>query len=138
MVTSPLASPLPSRGLCVSKVATSRLLHRGPCVGPNAQRGDENHKWLLNPCRLEFHSVGVVATSPVAYPRGPQRSARGQKSEMGTSPLLSRGSSTQTAGTKSEMATLPSSGQSGYTTPAVFGVPNVGTKSEVATSPMPS
>ena len=71
-------SPLPSWGSPTPKVVTK--IRNGYAVYMLA-------KWLYHPCRLG----------------GPQRSARGQKSEM---------------------AMWPTCGQSGYITPAVLGVPD--------------
>ena len=110
-------------------------------------------KWLPHPCRIgdphRFRAggkmrsgpqVGKVATSPLPYRGIPTASERGAKSEVahkwakwlphpcriGGSPPLQSGGQNQK---------WPTSGQSGYLTPAVSGIPTAserGAKSEVA------
>ena len=69
------------------KVKNSLLSSRGPMCGqsgyitpivlwvPNAQRGDENLKWLPRPCLLMGLHVGKVATSPLPSWGSPTLSA---------------------------------------------------------------
>ena len=158
------ASPLPSRG-----PKREQKYHANPAFSgvPNAKRGDQNQKWLPHPCLLgpkrgrkcyvtpTFSGVPNVKhgeqnqkwspTKGNKIRSGPQQ--RGTKSEVATSPLPSVGSKR---------------GRKCYVTPTFSGVPNVkhgeqnqkwsptkgnkirsgpqqrGTKSEVATSPLPS
>ena len=140
----------------VGKVATSPLPYRGspplqsggqnqkwptsgqsgyltPAVSgiPTAsERGAESEvahkwaKWLPHPCRIgdphRFRAGGKIRSGP-------------QVGEMATSPLPYRGSPPlQSAGQNQKW---PTSGQSGYLTPAVSGIPTAserGAKSEVA------
>ena len=116
-------------------------------------------KWLPHPCRIgdphRFRAggkirsgpqVGKVATSPLPY-RGkvadlhpPHRFRAGGKIRSGpqvgkvaTSPLPYRGSPPLQSGGQNQK--WPTSGQSGYLTPAVSGIPTAserGAKSEVA------
>ena len=140
----------------VSKVATSPLLYRGspplqsggqnqkwpaggqsgyltPAVSwiPTAsERGAESevaHKWaksLPHPCRIgdphRFRAGGKIRSGP-------------QVSKVATSPLPYRGSPPLQSGGQNQK--WPTSGQSGYLTPAVLGIPTAsewGAKSEVA------
>ena len=81
-------------------------------------------KWLPHPCRIgdphRFRAGGKVRSGP-------------QVGKMATSPLPYRGSpQLQSGGQKQKW---PTSGQSGYLTPAVSGIPTAserGAKSEVA------
>ena len=141
----------------VGKVATSALPYRG---SPPLQSGGQSQKWptsgqsgYLTPAVSEdphhFRAggkvrsgpqVGKVATSPLPYRGIPTASERGAKSEVahkwakwlphpcriGGSPPLQSGGQNQK---------WPTSGQSGYLTPAVSGIPTAserGAKSEVA------
>ena len=98
-------------------------------------------KWLCHPCRLgdpdRFRAgqkirsgpqVGTVVTSPLRF-RDPQHCRAGGKmtsgpliSKVATSPLLSRGSLAFRSGSKNQK--WPTSGQSGYVTPAIWGIPS--------------
>ena len=140
----------------VGKVATSPLPYRGspplqsggqnqkwPTSGQSgyltpavsgiptaAERGAESevaHKWanwLPHPCRigdpLRFRAGGKIRSGP-------------QVGELATSPLPYRGSPPLQSGGQNQK--WPTSGQSGYLTPAVSGIPTAaerGAKSEVA------
>ena len=140
----------------VGKVATSPLPYRGspplqsggqdqkwPTSGPNgyltpailgiptaSQRGAKSEvahkwaKWLPHPCRLgdphPFRAGGKIRSGP-------------QVGKVATSPLPSRGSPPLRRGGQNQK--WPTSGQNGYLTPAVSGIPNAserGAKSEVA------
>ena len=140
----------------VGKVATSPLPYRG---SPPLQSGGENQKWptsgqsgyltpavsgiptasergaksevahkwakwLPHPCRIgdphRFRAGGKIRSGP-------------QVGEMATSPLPYRGSPPLQSGGQNQK--WPTSGQSGYLTPAVSGIPTAserGAKSEVA------
>ena len=120
---------------------------------PNAQRGDNNEKWLLGP------HVGKVATSPLPSWGSPTHNAgttmrNGYLAHMWAKrlhhPCRLGGPQRSTRREQREMATWPTCGQRGYITPAVLGVPNAqrGDNNEkwllgpyvgkVATSPLPS
>ena len=109
-------------------------------------------KWLPHPCRIgdphRFRAggkirsgpqVGKVATSPLPY-RGSRPLQSGGKIRSGpqvgkvaTSPLPYRGSPPLRSGGQNQK--WPTSGQNGYLTPAVSGIPTAserGAKSEVA------
>ena len=140
----------------VGKVATSPLPYRGspplrsggqnqkwptsgqsgyltPAVSgiPTAsQRGAKSEvahkwaKWLPHPCRIgdphRFRAGGKIRSGP-------------QVGKLATSPLPYRGSPTLHSGGQNQK--WPTSGQSGYLTPAVSGIPTAserGAKSEVA------
>ena len=139
----------------VGKVATSPLPYRGspplqsggqnqkwPTSGQNgyltpavsgiptaSERGAKSEvahkwaKWLPHPCRIgdphRFRAGGKIRSGP-------------QVGKMATSPLPYRGSPPLQSG---EQEKWPASGQSGYLTPAVSGIPTAserGAKSEVA------
>ena len=101
-------------------------------------------KWLPHPCRIgDPHrrreggkirsgpQVGKLATSPLPY-RGKVRSGP-QVGKVATSPLPYRGSPPLQSGRQNQK--WPTSGQNGYLTPAVSGIPTAaerGAKSEVA------
>ena len=81
-------------------------------------------KWLPHPCRIgdphRFRAGGKIRSGP-------------QVGKMATSPLPYRGSPTLQSGGQNQK--WPTSGQSGYLTPAVSGIPTAserGAKSEVA------
>ena len=140
----------------VGKVATSPLPYRGspplqsggqnqkwPTSGRNgyltpavsgiptaSERGAKSEvahkwaKWLPHPCRIgdphRFRAGGKIRSGP-------------QVGEMATSPLPYRGSPPLQSGGQNQK--WPTSGQSGYLTPAVSGIPTAserGAKSEVA------
>ena len=140
----------------VGKVATSPLPYRGspplqsggqnqkwPTSGRNgyltpavsgiptaSERGAKSEvahkwaKWLPHPCRIgdphRFRAGGKIRSGP-------------QVGEVATSPLPYRGSPPLQSGRQNQK--WPTSGQSGYLTPAVSGIPTAserGAKSEVA------
>ena len=140
----------------VGKVATSPLPYRGspplqsggqnqkwPTSGQNgyltpavsgiptaSERGAKSEvahkwaKWLPHPCRIgdphRFRAGGKIKSGP-------------QVGKMATSPLPYRGSPPLQSGGQNQK--WPTSGQSGYLTPAVSGIPTAserGAKSEVA------
>ena len=165
VATSPLpyrrSSPLQSGGKIrsgpqVGKLATSPLPYRGspplqsggqnqkwPTSGQSgyltpavsgipaaAERGAKSEvahkwaKWLPHPCRIgdprRFKAGGKIRSGP-------------QGGKLATSPLLYRGSPPLQSGGQNQK--WPTSGQSGYLTPAVSGIPAAserGAKSEVA------
>ena len=140
----------------VGKVATSPLLYRG---APPLQSGAQNQKWPTS--GQSGYLTPAVAGSPTAAERGaksevahkwanwlphpcrigePHRCRAGGKirsgpqvGEMATSPLPYRGAPPLQSGGQNQK--WPTSGQSGYLTPAVSGSPTGaerGAKSEVA------
>ena len=112
----------------VGKVATSPLPSRG---SPPLQSGGENQKWptcgqsgYVTPCRLRdphrFEAGGEIRSGPLV-------------GKVAMSPLPSRGSPPLQSGGQNQK--WPTSGQSGYVTPAVSGIPTAserGGNSEVA------
>ena len=143
-------------GQKVGKVATSPLPSRG---SPPLQSGGQNHKWPT--CGQSGYVTRAVSGIPTASEHGaksemahkwakwlrhpcrlgdPHRcKARGkirngpQVGKVATSPLPSRGSPPLQSGGQNQE--WPISGQSGYVTPAVSGIPTAaggGAKSEVA------
>ena len=112
----------------VGKVATSPLPARG---SPPLKSGGQNQKWptyaqsgYLNPCRLgdphRFRAGGKIRSGP-------------QVGKMASSPLPYRGSPPLQSGGQNQK--WPTSGQNGYLTPAILGIPTAserGAKSEVA------
>ena len=147
-------SPLPSRGSPplqsggkirsgpqMGQVATSALPSRG---SPSLQSREVNQKWptsgqsgYVTPRRLgdphRFRARGKIRSGP-------------QVSKVATSPLPSRGSPALQS--EEENQKWPSSGQSGYVTSAVSGIPTASEQrggirggplmGKVATSPLPS
>ena len=140
----------------VGKVATSPLPYRG---SQPLQRGGQNQKWPTS--GQSGYLTPVVSGIPAASERGaksevahrwanwlphpcrigdPRRFRAGGKirsgpqvGKSGTSPLLYRGSPQLQRGGQNQK--WPTSGQSGYLTPAVSGIPTAparGAKSEVA------
>ena len=125
--------------------------HRGG-RGAKSEVAHKWAKWLPHPCCIgdphRFRAgckirsgaqVGKVATSPLPY-RGSPPLQRGSKirsgpklGKMATSPLPYRASPLLQSGRENQK--WPTSGQSGYLTPAVSGIPTAaqrGAKSEVA------
>ena len=153
----------------VGKVATSPLPYRGsPPLQSGGAKSEVAHKWanrLPHPCRigdpLRFRAggkirsgpqVGKVATSPLPYRGSPPLQRRGGKirsgpqvGKMATSPLPYRGSPPLQSGGQNQK--WPTSGQSGYLTPAVSGSPTAAERGgkirsgpqvgKPATSPLP-
>ena len=62
-----------------------------PCIfgGPQRQAREENQKWLPPPCLLGGPKEGGIATSPL-HSQGSTTPSVGRKSEVATSPLVSR------------------------------------------------
>ena len=127
----------------MGKVATSPLPYRG---APPLQRGAKSEvahkwaKWLPHPCRIgDPHRCGAGAKSEVAHKWAkwlphhcrigePHRFRAGGKIRSGpqvgkvaTSPLPYRGAPLLQSGGQNQK--WPTSGQSGYLTPAVSGIP---------------
>ena len=137
MATSPLpyrgSPPLQSGGQNQKWPTSGQSGYLTPAVSgiPTAsERGAESEvahkwaKWLPHPCRIgdphRFRAGGRIRSGP-------------QVGEMATSPLPYRGSPPLQSGGQNQK--WPTSGQSGYLTPAVSGIPTAserGTKSEVA------
>ena len=100
-------------GPLVGKVATSPLPSRGS--PPLQSGGGGDHlwaKWLRHPCRLgdphRCRAGGKIRSGPLV-------------GKVATSPLPSRGSPPLQRGGQNQK--WPTSGQSGYVTPAVSGIP---------------
>ena len=140
----------------VGKMATSPLPYRG---SPTLQNGGQNQKWPTS--GRNGYVTPAVSGIPTASERGaksevahkwakwlphrcrigdPHRFRAGGKirsgpqvGKMATSPLPYRGSPPLQSGGQNQK--WPTSGQNGYLTPAVSGIPNAserGAKSEVA------
>ena len=100
----------------VGKVATSPLLSRGaPPLQSGGGESEMAHlwaKWLRHPCRLGdphcFRAGGKIRSGPLV-------------GKVAMSPLPSRGSPLLQSGGQNQK--WPTSGQSGYVTPAVSGIP---------------
>ena len=138
MATSPLpywgSPPLQSggdkirSGPQVGKVATSTLPYRG---SPPLQSRGQNQKWPTS--GQSGYLTPAVSGIPTASERGDKTRSGPQVGEMATSPLPYRGSPPLQSGGQNQK--WPTSGQSGYLTPAVSGIPTAaerGAKSEVA------
>ena len=135
--TSPLpyggSLPLQSGGQNQKWPTSGQNGHLTPAVSgiPTAsQRGAKSEvahkwaKWLPHPCRIgdphRFRAGGKIRSGP-------------QVGKVATSPLLYRGSPPLQSGGQNQK--WPTSGQNGYLTPAVSGIPTAseqGAKSEVA------
>ena len=112
----------------VGKVATSPLPYRG---SPPLQSGGQNQKWPTSGQR--GYLTPAVSGIPTASERGAKIRSGPQVGEMATSPLPYRGSPPLQSGGQNQK--WPTSGQSGYLTPAVSGIPTAserGAESEVA------
>ena len=137
VATSPLpyrgSPPLQSGGQIQKWPTSGQSGYLTPAVSgiPTAsERGAESEvahkwaKWLPHPCRMgDFHRFRAAGT----IRSGPQRG------QVATSPLLYRGSPPLQSGGQNEK--WPTSGQSGYLTRAVSGIPTAserGADSEVA------
>ena len=134
-------SPLPSRGS--PPLQSGGQNQKWPTCGQSgyitpgvsgiptaAERGAKSEvahkwaKWLRHPCRLgdphRFRAAGKIRSGPLV-------------GKVATSPLASRGSPPLQSGGQNQK--WPTSGQSGYVTPAISGIPTAserGAKSEVA------
>ena len=100
----------------VGKMATSPLPYRGsPPLQSGGAKSEVAHKWakwLPHPCRIgdphRFREGGKIRSGP-------------QVGKMATSPLRYRGSPPLQSGGQNQK--WPTSGQNGYLTPAVSGIP---------------
>ena len=112
----------------VGKLATSPLPYRGsPALQSGGGKSEVAHKWanwLPHPCRIgdprRFKAGGKIRSGP-------------QVGKLATSPLPYRGSPPLQSGGQNQK--WPTSGQIGYLTPAVSGIPAAserGAKSDVA------
>ena len=137
MTTSPLpyrgSPPLQSGGQNQKWPITRQIGHLTPAVSgipTTAERGAKSEvghkwaKWLPHPCRIgdphRMRAGGKIRSGP-------------QMGKLATSPLPYRGSPPLQSG--GQIQKLPTSGQIGYLTPAVSGIPTAaerGAKSEVA------
>ena len=137
MATSPLpyrgSPPLQSGGQNQKWPTSGQSGYLTPAVsgiptaserGAKAEVAHKWAKWLLHPCRIRdphrFRAGGKIRSGP-------------QVGKMATSPLPYRGSPPLQSGGQNQK--WPTSGQSGYLTPAVSGIPTAserGAKSEVA------
>ena len=127
--TSDLA-PLPNRGdphrytaggkirsgPQVGKVATSPLPYRG---SPPLQSGGQNQKWPTS--GQSGYLTPAVSGIPTASAAGGKIRSGPQVGKVATSPLPYRGSPPLQSGGQNQK--WPTSGQSGYLTPAVSGIP---------------
>ena len=112
----------------VGKMATSPLPYRG---SPPLQSGGQNQKWPTSG-RNGYLTPAVSGIPAASERRGKIRSGP-QVGKMATSPLPYRGSPQLQSGGQNQK--WPTSGQNGYLTPAVSGIPTAserGAKSEVA------
>ena len=115
-------------GPLVGKMATSPLPSRG---SPTLQSGGQNQKWPTS--RQSGYVTPAVSGIPNAAERGGGIRSGPVVGKMATSPLPSRGSPPLQSGGQNQK--WPTSGQNGYVTPAVSGIPTAsgrGAKSEVA------
>ena len=114
-------------GPSVGKVATSPLLSRG---SQPLQSGGQNQKWP--PSGQSGYVTPAVSGMPTASEGGGELRSAPQKGKVATSPLPSRGSPPLQSGGQNQK--WPTSGQTGYVTPAISGIPTAserGAKSEV-------
>ena len=112
----------------VGKMATSPLPYRG---SPPLQSGGQNQKWPTS--GQSGYLIPSVSGIPTASERGGKIRSGPQVGKVATSPLPYRGSPPLQSGGQNQK--WPTSGQSGYLTPAVSGIPTAserGAKSEVA------
>ena len=155
MATSPLPYRDPGRftaggkirsGPQVGKMATSPLPYRG---SPPLESGGQNQKWPTSgqSCYLTPAVSGIPTASErgtksevahkwakwLRFRAGGKIRSGPQVGKVATSPLPSRGSPPLQSGGQNQK--WPTSGQNGYLTPAVSGIPGAserGAKSEVA------
>ena len=124
----------------VGKVATSPLPYRG---SPPLQSGGYNQKW---PTSGQIgYLTPAVSGIPTASERGDKIRSGPQVGKVATSPLPYRGSPPLQSGGQNQK--WPTSGQSGYLTSAVSGIPTASERGDkirsgpqvgkVATSPLP-
>ena len=116
------------RGPQVGKLATSPLPYQG---SPPLQSGGQNHKWPTS--GQSGYLTAAASGIPTASDQGGKIRSGPQVGKLATSPLPYRGSPPLQSGGQNQK--WPTSGQSGYLTPAVSGIPTSaewGAKSEVA------
>ena len=112
----------------VGKMATSPLPYRG---SPSLQSGGQNQKWPTS--GQSGYLTPAVSGIPTASERGAKSEVAHKVRKMATSPLPYRGSPPLQSGGQNQK--WPTSGQNGYLTPAVSGIPTASereAKSEVA------
>ena len=124
----------------VGKVATSPLPYRG---SPPLQSGGQNQKWPTS--GQNGYRTPAVSGIPTASERGGKIRSGPQVGKVATSPLPYRGSPPLQSGGQNQK--WPTSGQNGYLTPAVSGIPTASERGgkirsgpqvgKVATSPLP-
>ena len=100
----------------VGKVATSPLPYRG---SPPLQSGRQNEKWPTS--GQNGYLTPAVSGIPTASERGDKIRSGPQVGNVATSPPPYRGSPPLQSGRQNEK--WPTSGQNGYLTPAVSGIP---------------
>ena len=127
-------------GPLVGKLATSPLPYRG---APPLQSGGQNLKW---PTSGQIgYLTPAVSGIPSASERGAEWKSGPQVGKLATSPLPYRGSPPLQSGGHNQK--WPTSGQIGYLTPAVSGIPSASERGaewksgpqvgKLATSPLP-
>ena len=144
------ASPLPSQGSPMpSKGRTSEMAHKWaqclhhPCLlgAPQCLGMGENQKW---PTSGQNGYITLAFSGVPNAHQGEEIRNCPQVSTVATFPLPSRGSPTPSKGRNQKW---PTSGDSGYMTPAFSGIPNAEHRGKirkvpyvgrVATSPLPS
>ena len=84
----------------------AEMLRHAYILGDPQNKGGQNQKWVPHPCSLKGPQVGGNATSSLDTRGSPKH--RGTKSEVGTSPLPSRG---------------PTNGRKCYVTPTYSEIP---------------
>ena len=112
----------------MGKLATSPLPYRG---FPTLQSGGQNQKWPTS--GQSCYLTPAVSGIPTAAKQGPKIRSGPKVGKVATSPLPYRGSPPLHSGGQNQK--WRTSGQSGYLTPAVSGIPTAsewGAKSEVA------
>ena len=124
----------------VGKLATSPLPYRG---APPLQSGGQNHKWPTSG-QIGYLTPAVLGI-PTASERGAKIRSGPQVGKLATSPLPYRGSPPLQSGGRNQK--WPTSGQIGYLTPAVSGIPTASERGakirsgpqvgKLATSPLP-
>ena len=115
-------------GPLVGKVATSPLPYRG---SPPLQSGGQSQKWPTS--GQSGYLTPAVSGIPTASEAGGKIRSGPLVGKLATSPLPYRGAPPLQSGGQNQK--WPTSGQSGYLTPAVSGIPTAskrGAKSEVA------
>ena len=124
----------------MGKVATSPLPYRG---SPPLQSGGQNQKWPTS--GQSGYLTPAVSGIPTPSERGGKIRSGPQVGKVATSPLPYRGSPPLQSGGQNQK--WPTSGQNGYLTPAVSGIPTASQRGgkirsgpqvgKAATSPLP-